>query len=105
MSISLPVAASRVARAIQSTERSLDQALRDSSCLMCELATIRLGADVEASAAQVAFVRLAKAQSLLVEAQTEALRSHAALRDFARERADVPDECPENFFVIGQAAA
>lgn len=104
MKMTMPVAATRIARAIRTTEASFDQALLDTSSLMAILASARMEADVEAAAGQAAFVRLAKAQSMLVDAQSELFRSHSAMRDFAQERGDIPDECPD-YLAPGTSAA
>jgi hypothetical protein len=104
MPMPMPVAAARIARSIQNAERTFDQAVADTSAVIGELAMVRAETGLEASSAQAAFVRLAKAQSLLIDAQNEVLRAHAVLRDFARERADIPDECPV-FVTTGQVAA
>ena len=105
MPMTLPIAAARVARSFQSAEQTFDISLEALASLTCELAVARRETDVEAGAGQTALVRLAKAQTLLIAAQNEVLRSHAILKDFARERGDVPDSCPSKFLTSSRAAA
>lgn len=103
MNMTIPVAAARIARSMQATEASFDQALSDSATLMTELTSVRMATGADAATGQEALMRLAKAQSLLINAQNEVLRSHSVLRDLARERGDIPAECP-SFAEVVRAA-
>lgn len=103
MKMTIPVAAVRIARSMKAAEASCDQALNDSAALMAELTMVRLATGADAATGQEALMRLAKAQSLLISAQNEVLRSHGVLRDLARERGDIPAECP-SFAALDQAA-
>lgn len=103
MTMTIPVAAARIARRIQATEASFDHALNDAAALIGELTAVRQATGVDAGVGQEALMRLSKAQSLLIGAQNEVLRSHGVLRDMARERGDIPAECP-TYAAVAQVA-
>lgn len=103
MTMTPTIAAARIARSVAATEQSFEQALLASTRLMTELVSARIEVG-EPSTGQAALMRLAKAQTMLIDAQSEVLRTHGALRDVARERGDIPQDCPTEHGAASLAA-
>lgn len=95
MSMTIPVAAIRIADHVTTAEAGVDQAMIAVANLIATVLQARRETGVEANTGQCEVVRLVRAQSSLVTASSDVLRVHKRLADLHRTVAggDIHQEC------------
>lgn len=79
------IAAARIARQLKAAEQQADRALLECSKLMAEIVEARQATGVEPSTGQDALIRLARAQTSIVESGNDLLRVHDSMYRVGRE--------------------
>lgn len=103
MSMSLNVAAVRLAREVPTAEQAIDEALLATANVLQTMLKARIGGEVPAHTGQLALVKLVHTQKALIEASSGFLRVHEELASLGREMMVSDDDyCPP---IKGAAAA
>jgi hypothetical protein len=89
MSLTPQIAANRIIRELCESETNLDQTLARSASLLATMAQTRVDVGSSFADGQVAFMRLARSISSLMDARADLARTHGELRKIGEERADL----------------
>jgi hypothetical protein len=95
MPMSVTVATARLAREVPEAEARLDDALLSLCNLMATMVQARRDADTPANTGQAALLRLAKAQTSILDAGSDVLRVHGELLKIGQATGalDLYEEC------------
>lgn len=95
MTITVPVALTRLTREVPAVEGDIDQALISMSSLLHTVLVAKRDTQTTGAASQAALMSVSRAIDSLVTASGEMARAHASLRKVATEKGvgDV-EECP-----------
>lgn len=107
MTMTAPVAATRIVRELLTSEAEIDRALASSAALLATMAQARVDTAEPLATGQVAMMRLVRSLSAMTNARAELVRTHNELRKVGDARSDLPvrkEDCDPLFGNLDEAA-